>query len=112
MAKRAASVVVGYASSCSTVGVGVAWVWSPTLAWGLGLGLRLGASGGWIGILIDIVFSTIILPLRVERIGWMVAARAARASRARRAGGAAAVPVEIPFSVRAGVVASGGPVPQ
>jgi MATE family multidrug resistance protein len=93
----------------AVVGVGVAWVSTPTLAWGLGRGLRLGALGGWIGILIDIVVSAIILAVRVERLGWVAAARA---SRARLASGAAAVPVEIPSSALGGVAAVGGPVAQ
>jgi multidrug resistance protein, MATE family len=63
----------------AVVGVIVTWVSTPTLAWGLGRGLRLGALGGWLGLLLDIVASATILVVRVERSGWMAAARASRA---------------------------------
>jgi MATE family multidrug resistance protein len=63
----------------AVVGVVVTWVSTPTLAWGLGRGLRLGALGGWLGLLLDIVVSATILVARVEGTGWMAAARASRA---------------------------------
>jgi MATE family multidrug resistance protein len=61
------------------IGTAVAWVSTPTLAWGLGRGLRLGAWGGWLGLLMQILVSTAIFVVRVERRGWTPAARAARA---------------------------------
>jgi MATE family multidrug resistance protein len=60
------------------IGIVVAWVSTPTLAWGLGRGLRLGAWGGWLGLLIQILVSAAIFVWRVERRGWVPAARAAR----------------------------------
>jgi MATE family multidrug resistance protein len=64
----------------AVVGVITAWLSTPTLAWGLGHGLGLGALGGWIGLTVEIVVGAAILAMRVERRGW---ARAAHASRAR-----------------------------
>ncbi len=77
----------------AVVGVGVAWFSTPPLAWGLGRGLGLGALGGWLGILLEIVASAGILVVRVERGGWTAAARA---SRARMAEARAAAPVDAP----------------
>lgn len=62
----------------AVVGVTVAWLCTPTLAWGLGHGLRLGALGGWLGIAIEVLLCSIILGLRVERRGWATAARRSR----------------------------------
>ena len=63
----------------AVVGVVVAWVSTPPLAWGLGHGLGLGAVGGWIGIFLEILVSMTILVTRVERLGWARAAAKARA---------------------------------
>jgi MATE family multidrug resistance protein len=63
----------------AVVGVVVAWVSTPPLAWGLGHGLGLGAVGGWMGIFLEILVSMTILVTRVERRGWVRAAEKARA---------------------------------
>jgi MATE family multidrug resistance protein len=61
------------------VGVVVAWMCTPTLAWGLGHGLRMGALGGWLGVALEILVTAALLGTRVERRGWARAARVARA---------------------------------
>ncbi len=61
------------------VSVSVTWLCTPTLAWGLGHGLRMGAFGGWLGILLEVLALAAVLGVRVERRGWAEAARAARA---------------------------------
>ncbi|MBN2197354.1 MAG: polysaccharide biosynthesis C-terminal domain-containing protein [Polyangiaceae bacterium] len=60
------------------VGVTVAWVCTPTLAWGLGHGLGMGALGGWIGIAAEVSVTAVLFGFRVERLGWLGAAAAAR----------------------------------
>ncbi len=62
----------------AAVGVTVAWVCTPTLAWGLGHGLGMGALGGWLGISAEILVTAVLFGLRVERLGWLKAAAAAR----------------------------------
>ncbi len=64
----------------------VSWLSTPVCAWGLGHGLGLGALGGWLGILIEVVVSGAILASRVERLGFLPAARLAR-ERLRGLGG-------------------------
>jgi MATE family multidrug resistance protein len=56
----------------------LAWVITPPLAAGLGLGLGWGAVGGWTGLAIEIVIGAGLLWWRVERGGWVEAARASR----------------------------------
>lgn len=60
------------------VGITVAWICTPTLAWGLGHGLGMGALGGWIGIAAEVLVTAALFALRVERLGWLRAAAAAR----------------------------------
>lgn len=60
------------------VGVTVAWLCTPTLAWGLGHGLGMGALGGWLGIAAEVLVTAAVFGLRVERLGWARAAAAAR----------------------------------
>ncbi len=62
----------------AVVGVVISWLATPLFAWGLGHGLRLGAFGGWVGILVEIVVSATLLVARVERQGWVMAARSSR----------------------------------
>ncbi|HOU91993.1 MAG TPA: MATE family efflux transporter, partial [Polyangiaceae bacterium] len=62
----------------AAVGVTVAWVCTPTLAWGLGHGLGMGALGGWIGIAAEVLVTAVLFGVRVERLGWARAAAAAR----------------------------------
>ncbi len=62
----------------ATVGVTVAWVCTPTLAWSLGHGLGMGALGGWIGIAAEVLVTAVLFTVRVERQGWAKAAAAAR----------------------------------
>ncbi|HEX9296089.1 MAG TPA: MATE family efflux transporter [Polyangiaceae bacterium] len=64
----------------AVVGVVVAWLCTPTLAWLLGHHYGLGAFGGWLGLCLEIIVSAAILWWRLERRGWL---RAADASRAR-----------------------------
>lgn len=60
------------------VGIAVAWLCTPTLAWGLGHGLGLGALGGWLGMAAEVLVTAVLFGLRVERLGWAKAAAAAR----------------------------------
>jgi len=62
----------------AVVGVIISWLATPLFAWGLGHGLRLGAFGGWLGILVEVVVSATLLVTRVERQGWISAAQSAR----------------------------------
>ncbi|MGA2449517.1 MAG: MATE family efflux transporter [Polyangiaceae bacterium] len=62
----------------AVVAVVVSWLSTPVCAWTLGHGLGLGALGGWLGILIEVIVSGVILGLRVERLGWAPAAKSAR----------------------------------
>jgi len=62
----------------AAVGVTVAWICTPTLAWGLGHGLGMGALGGWLGIAAEVLVTAVLFGLRVERLGWLRAAAAAR----------------------------------
>ncbi|MGA2448591.1 MAG: MATE family efflux transporter [Polyangiaceae bacterium] len=62
----------------AVVGVVISWLATPLFAWGLGHGLRLGAFGGWLGIFVEVVVSSALLASRVERLGWIVAARSSR----------------------------------
>ncbi len=62
----------------AVVGVVVAWLCTPTLAWGLGHGLGMGAFGGWLGVALEILVSAALLASRVERLGWAPAASLAR----------------------------------
>jgi multidrug resistance protein, MATE family len=61
------------------VGVSVAWLCTPTLAWGLGHGLGMGALGGWLGIAAEVLATATVFAVRVERLGWATAAAEARA---------------------------------
>ncbi|MBN1612229.1 MAG: MATE family efflux transporter [Polyangiaceae bacterium] len=63
----------------AVVGVTVAWLCTPTLAWGLGHGLGMGALGGWLGLAAEILATAALFGSRVERLGWAKAAAAARA---------------------------------
>ncbi len=60
------------------VSVSIAWGCTPPLMWGLGYVAGLGALGGWIGLLLEIVLGASILWWRVERFGWTAAARRSR----------------------------------
>jgi MATE family multidrug resistance protein len=60
------------------VGVVSSWVCTPPLTWILGYRLGLGALGGWLGLLLEIVAGTLILWHRLARRGWVTAARDSR----------------------------------
>jgi MATE family multidrug resistance protein len=62
----------------AVVGVATAWVFTPPLAWFLGVHLGLGVVGGWIGLAFDIIVGASLYWLRVWRGGWRPAAAAAR----------------------------------
>ena len=62
----------------AVVGVVVAWVTTPPLAWLFGYRLGLGALGGWVALAIEIFAGAAILWWRLERGGWMTAARRSR----------------------------------
>ncbi len=68
----------------AAVDVTVAWICTPTLAWGLGHGLGMGALGGWLGIAAEVLVTAGLFGLRVERLGWLRAAAAARQELARQ----------------------------
>jgi MATE family multidrug resistance protein len=61
------------------VGVITSWAFTPPLTWLLGYRLGLGALGGWLGMLAEIIVSTALLWRRLERGDWRHAARASRA---------------------------------
>lgn len=62
------------------VGIATSWLTTPPLAWALGVGLGLGAVGGWIGLAVEIIVGASLFWLRVVRGGWRPAAAAARRS--------------------------------
>lgn len=62
------------------VGIAVAWVCTPPMAWLLGRELGLGALGGWIGLSIEITAAAAIFWWRLERLGWLGHARRSRAA--------------------------------
>jgi MATE family, multidrug efflux pump len=62
----------------ATVGIVTSWLTTPPLTWVLGVGLGLGAVGGWIGLAVDIVVGASLFWLRVLRGGWRPSAAAAR----------------------------------
>lgn len=74
----------------AAVGVTVAWGCTPTLAWGLGHGLGMGALGGWIGIAAEVLVTAVLFGIRVERRGWVRAAAAARLELRRQSSAAPA----------------------
>jgi MATE family multidrug resistance protein len=63
----------------AVVGVLTSWLCTPTLAWVLGRHYKLGAFGGWVGLCVEIIISSSILWWRIERRGWMPAAKMSRA---------------------------------
>ncbi len=83
----------------AVVGVVTSWVFTPPLTWFLGYRLGLGAFGGWLGLLAEIVSGAFVLWWRLERRTWKGAADAARA----RLAAAAALPRE-PSSDEAPVI--------
>jgi MATE family multidrug resistance protein len=82
----------------AVVGVSVAWLCTPTLAWGLGHGLGMGALGGWLGIAAEVFATAALFGSRVERLGW---ARAAAAARAKLAKSRSERPAESTYSAQA-----------
>ncbi|HEX4423294.1 MAG TPA: MATE family efflux transporter [Kofleriaceae bacterium] len=60
------------------VGIVTSWLTTPPLTWVLGVGLGLGAVGGWIGLAVEICVGAGLFWLRVLRGGWRPAAAAAR----------------------------------
>ncbi len=58
----------------AVVSVGIAWVFTPPLAIGLGYGLGYGVFGGWLGFCAEIIVGAGVLWWRLERGGWMSAA--------------------------------------
>jgi MATE family multidrug resistance protein len=67
------------------VGITTSWLTTPPLAWLLGIGLGLGAVGGWLGLALEIVVGASLFWLRVARGGWRPAASRARRQIAGRA---------------------------
>jgi MATE family multidrug resistance protein len=65
----------------AVVGVIVSWSFTPPLTWALGYRLGWGATGGWIGICVELVIGASILWWRLERDNWVAAANAAREAR-------------------------------
>ncbi|MCX5741814.1 MAG: MATE family efflux transporter [Proteobacteria bacterium] len=65
------------------VGVVTAWLFTPPLAWLLGVHLGFGAAGGWVGLAAEIFVGSALCWRRVLRGGWR--ASAARARRTMRA---------------------------
>lgn len=63
----------------AAVGIACAWVCTPPLAWMLGRTLGLGALGGWIGLSLEITTAALLFWWRLERAGWLSAARRSRA---------------------------------
>lgn len=61
------------------VGILVAWMCTPPLAWFLGRELSLGALGGWIGLSLELTAAAMIFWWRIERLGWLGHARRSRA---------------------------------
>lgn len=66
------------------VSVSIAWGCTPPLMWGLGYVAGLGALGGWLGLLVELLLGASLLWWRVERYGWQSAAGRSR-ERERRA---------------------------
>jgi MATE family multidrug resistance protein len=64
----------------AVVGVVTSWLATPPLAWGLGIGLGMGALGGWVGFIVEIFAATALLWWRLLRDGWRPAALAAQAA--------------------------------
>jgi MATE family multidrug resistance protein len=60
------------------VGVVTSWLFTPPLTWLLGYRLGLGALGGWLGLLAEIVVGTLILWRRLLRRDWVSAAHESR----------------------------------
>jgi MATE family multidrug resistance protein len=62
----------------AVVGVVSSWLFTPPLTWLLGYRLGLGALGGWLGLLGEIVCGAILLWVRLERRAWIPSAERAR----------------------------------
>jgi multidrug resistance protein, MATE family len=63
----------------AVVGVLISWVSTPPLCWLLGYRLRLGASGGWLGICLEVSVGAALMWSRLVSRRWAGAAVAARA---------------------------------
>jgi MATE family multidrug resistance protein len=61
----------------AVVGVVTSWLTTPTLAWLLGHHYGLGAFGGWLGLCLEIIVGAALLWWRLERRGWLAAAKLA-----------------------------------
>jgi MATE family multidrug resistance protein len=80
----------------AVVGVVSSWLFTPPLTWLLGYRLGLGAFGGWLGLLGEIVCGAVVLWVRVERRKWMPAAvESRRRIQARTAAAPKRTPVEV-----------------
>ena len=64
----------------AVVGVLTSWVSTPPLCWLLGYRLGLGASGGWLGICLEVLVGGALVWRRLASRRWAGAAVAARAS--------------------------------
>jgi MATE family multidrug resistance protein len=71
------------------VGVLSSWIFTPPLTWLLGYRLGLGALGGWLGLLAEIIAGAVVLWWRLERRTWVRSARDSRARLAAARGGEA-----------------------
>lgn len=76
---------VGDVRYAAVVGISAAWVCTPPFAYLLGHRLHLGAAGGWLALLLEILTCAVLLWWRVERRGWAAAAQSARERLARDA---------------------------
>lgn len=65
----------------AAIGIATAWVCTPPLTWLLGARFGMGALGGWIGLSAEILVGAVLFWMRLERMGWLPAARAAAAER-------------------------------
>lgn len=62
----------------AVIGIVTSWLTTPPLTWALGLGLGLGAVGGWLGLALETICGATLFWMRVHRGGWRPAAAAAR----------------------------------
>jgi len=60
------------------VGIVTSWAFTPPLTWLLGWKAGMGAFGGWLGLSAEIIAASLLLWVRLERRGWIPAARESR----------------------------------
>ena len=72
---------VGDVRFAAVAGITLAWISVPPLTWFLGYHLGLGAVGGWLALLTEIILGAFVLVWRVERGGWHSTVARLRAQR-------------------------------